>query len=184
MVNSKFERTRPDCKIEKFYTKNRHKKIDRFSGDVFYSHCNAVSEAVGCFYHSCLCQELRPSLTEEDIKRRSKKRDVDESRQGYLQQKSFTVNQMWECEWWKLYKPTTNVKLHIGEHFPYRRLFAAEKLLEEIKEGKLIGYVQCDVRVPENLIANFANFPLLFNNTLVRKNDNGSLMKTYAEDEK
>ena len=29
---------------------------------------------MGCFYHFCPCQELRPSLTEEDIHRGSKKR--------------------------------------------------------------------------------------------------------------
>ena len=31
--------------------------------------------------------------------------------------------------------------------------------------------------------ANFANFPLLFKNTLVSKNDIGDLLKTYAEEE-
>ena len=41
------------------------------------------------------------------------------------------------------------------------------QLLEELKEGKLFGYVQCDIEIPEILRANFANFPPIFNNTLV-----------------
>ena len=90
---------------------------------------------------------------------------------------------MWECEWWRLYKTTTNVKLHIRQNFPYRRSFTEQQLLEGMKNGNLFGYVQCDIEVPENLRTNFANFPPIFKNTLVSKNDIGDLMKTYAEEE-
>ena len=46
------------------------------------------------------------------------------------------------------------------------------------------GCVQCDIEVPENLRANIANFPPIFKNTLVSKNDIGDLMKVYAEEER
>ena len=91
---------------------------------------------------------------------------------------------MWECKRWRLYKTTNTVKQHIREHFPYRRSLAAEQLLEEIKRGTLFGYVHCDIEVPENLRANFVNFPPIFKNTLVSKIDIGDLMKNYAEEEK
>ena len=175
MVMSYFQRTRPDCKIKSFYTTGRQKKIDPFSVDGFFSHCNTVFEAMGCFYHFCPCQELRPSHTEEDVKRRRK---LDELRRSYIQEKGFTVIEMWECEWWRIYKTTANVKLHIRENFPYRRSLTEQKLLEGIKKGSLFGYVQYDIEVPENLRVNFANFPPIFKNTLVSKNDIGYLMKT------
>ena len=70
------------------------------------------------------------------------------------------------------------------EHFPDSRSLAGEQLLKEIKEGKLFGYVQCDIEVPENLRANFANFPPIFKSTLVSKSDIGDLMKNYAEEER
>ena len=120
MVISYFQRTRPDCKTQSFYTTGRQKKIDGFSVDGFCSHCNTVFEAMGCSYHFCPCQELRPSLTEEDIKRGSRRRELDELRRDYIQQKVFTVIEMWECEYWRHYKTTTNVKLHIRENFLYR----------------------------------------------------------------
>ena len=44
--------------------------------------------------------------------------------------------------------------------------------------------MQCDIEVPENLRANFANFPPIFKNPLVSKSDIGDLMKNYAEEEK
>ena len=184
MVMSYFQRTRPECEIESFFTTGRQKKIHCFSVDGFCSHCNTLFEAMGCFYHFCRCQELRRFLTEEDIQRASKKRELDALRQHYIQEQGFRVIEIWECDWWRLYKTTNTVKQHIRENFPYRHSLAAEQLLEEIKKGKLFGYVQCDIEVPEKLRANFANFPPIFKNTLVSKSDIGDLMKKYAEEER
>ena len=112
------------------------------------------------------------------------KRELDALRRHYIQEKGFKVIEMWECDCWRLYKTTNTVKQHIRENFPYRRSLAAEQLLEEIKKGKLFGYVQCDIEVPENLRANFTNFSPILKNTLVRKSDIGDLMKNYVEEEK
>ena len=184
MVMSYIKRTRPECEIESFFTTGRQKKIDCFSVDGFCFHCNTVFEAMGCFLHFRPCQELRPCLTEEDIERGSEKRELDALRRQYIQENGFKVIELWECEWWRLYKTTNTVKQQIREHFPYRRSLAADHLLEEIKKGKLFGYVQCDIEVPENLRSNFYNFPPVFKNTLVSKSDIGDVMKNYAEEER
>ena len=76
---------------------------------------------------------------------------------------------MWECDWWRLFRTTRTVKQHIRQHFPYRSSLAAEQLLEETKKGKLFGYVQRDIEVPEKLRSKFDNFPPIFKNTLVIK---------------
>ena len=182
LVLSYFRRTRPECKIESFFTSGRQKKIDCFSVDGFFSHCNNVFEAMGCFHHICPCQELRPSLTEEEIQRGSKKRELDALRRQYIQEKGFKVIEMWECEWWGPYKTTNTVKQHIREHFPYWRSLAAEQLLEEIMKGKLFGYVQCDIEVPENLRSKIVNVPPIFMSTLVSRSDIGDLpkLKSYC----
>ena len=118
MVMSYFQRTRPECEIESFFTTGRQNKIKCFSVDGFCSHCNTVFEAMGCFYHFCPCQELRPSLTEEVIQRGRKKRELDALRRHYIREKGFKVLEMWECEWWRLYKTTNTVKKPV---LPYRR---------------------------------------------------------------
>ena len=151
IVMSFFQRTRPDCKSESFNTTDRQTKIDCFSVHGFCSHSNTVFDATGCFYPFCHCQELHPSLTEEDIKRGSRKRELDELRRCYIHEKSFTVIEMWESEWWRPYKIANNVKLHIRELFLFRRSLAEQKFLEGIKKGNLFVYVQCDIEVPENL---------------------------------
>ena len=94
MVMSYFQRIGPDCKIERFYTAGRQKKIDRFSADGFCSHCNTVFEAMDCFYHFC---PFYPSLTAEDIKRGSKRRELDELRRSYIKEIGFTFIEMWDC---------------------------------------------------------------------------------------
>ena len=139
---------------------------------------------MGCFYHFCRCQELRPSLTAEDIQRAIEKRDLDSLRRQYIQEKGDTVNKMCECDLWRVYKTTNTVKQHTREHFPCRRSLAAVQLLEEIKEGRFFGSVQCDIEKPENMKVNVVNFPPIFKNILISNIDIGDLMKNYAEEKK
>ena len=113
MVTFHFERTRSDCKSESCYTTGWQKKTNRFSVDGFCSQCNTVFEAVGFFNHFWSRQELRPSLTEEEMKRGCQEKELDEWRWNYIQEKGSTVVEMWEGEWWRLQKKTINDKLHI-----------------------------------------------------------------------
>ena len=80
MVMYIFRKQGADCEIESLYTTGTQKKIDCFKADGFCAHCKTVFEAMGCFYHYCPCQEARPSLTEEDIRRGNKKREMDQIR--------------------------------------------------------------------------------------------------------
>ena len=96
MVVSYFQRQRPDCKIESFYTTGTQKKIDRFKVDGFCAHCTTVFEAMGRFYDYCPYQEARASLTEEDIERGNKKRGMDQMRKQYIKEKGYNVVEMWE----------------------------------------------------------------------------------------
>ena len=87
MVMSYFQRTRPECEIESFFTTGRQNRYDCSSVDGFFSHCNTVFESMSCFYQFCPCQGLRPSLTKQDIQRGSKKRELDALRRHYVQEK-------------------------------------------------------------------------------------------------
>ena len=67
------------------------------------------------------------------------------------------------------------------ESFPYKRPLREESLLEQIRSGKLFGYVQCNIEVPDELKKYLANFPPIFKNTNVGRHDIGLLMKDCAE---
>ena len=55
--------------------------------------------------------------------------------------------------------------------------------MQAIIDGRLFGYVQCDIEVPEHLHDHFSSFPPIFKNTAVSWDDIGNLRKQYAEKE-
>ena len=81
------------------------------------------------------------------------------------------------------YKTTNTFKQHMREHFPFGLLLAAKELLEEIKGGKLFGYVQCEFEGPEFLKSEYANLHDIFKKIFVRKKKIADRMKNYAKEE-
>ena len=59
--------------------------------DGYCDHCKTVFEAMECYYHFCSCQEARPSLTEQDIERGNKKREMDDTRREHIKEKGYKV---------------------------------------------------------------------------------------------
>ena len=55
--------------------------------------------------------------------------------------------------------------------------------MQGIDDGRLFGYVQCDIELPENLRDYFSNFAPVLKNTVVGRDDISNLMKQYAEKE-
>ena len=47
----------------------------------------------------------------------NKKRDISQMRKQYIKEKRYNVLEMWECEWWNLYKTTTCVEDFWENHF-------------------------------------------------------------------
>ena len=101
----------------------------------------------------------------------------------YIQEKGYQIDEMWKCEWWSRHKTNASVRSHLRENFPYKQPLSEEQLLQGIINGRLFGYVQCDIEVPEHLRSYFSNFPPTFKNTVVSREDIGTLMRDYAEKE-
>ena len=98
MVMSSFQRRRPDCKIRSVCTTRTREKIDCFKADGFCAHCNIEFEAIGSFYNYCPRQEAQPSLTEQDIDRGNKMRELDQMRKQYIKEEGKNVVEMREYE--------------------------------------------------------------------------------------
>ena len=96
MVLSFFQQTRPASKIESNVTTGRQKKIYCFNVDGICKYCNTAFEAMGYFTY-CPCQEARPSLTDNEIMRGIKKREQDQMREEYIQQKGYKIIEMWSA---------------------------------------------------------------------------------------
>ena len=63
-------------------------------------------------------QEARPSLTEQDIERGNKKREMDDMRREYIEEKGYKVEEMWERDWWESFKTDDKIKNHVRTRFP------------------------------------------------------------------
>ena len=94
-----------------------------------------------------------------------KKRELDELRKNYIEEKGYKVVQIWECEWWTKVKNDPTTKQFIRTNFPYKLPLTHDNLLNQIRTGSLFGYVQCDLEVPDELKSKFADFPPIFKNT-------------------
>ena len=53
--------------------------FDCFSVDGNWNHCNTVFEAMDCYFQYCPCQEAHPSLTDNELIRRTRKRVQDQN---------------------------------------------------------------------------------------------------------
>ena len=91
---------------------------------------------------------------------------------------------MWECQWKLHIRDNYEIKSFVRSTFPYKRPLSFENLLSRIRKGELFGYVQSDLRVPENLREKFESFPPNSKNIFVSRSDIGDFIKKHAEENK
>ena len=112
-----------------------------------------------------------------------RKKSYTNDENNKYRKKGYNIIEKYEGEDWKFYKSDNTVKQHLHESFTCKMLLREEHFLKKIKKGRLVGHVQCDIEVPENLCENSANFPTNLEKINVSRNDIGSLMKAYAGNE-
>ena len=86
MVMSYFQATRPQSKIESYYTTGTQKKAS-----VLMVTATILGRFVG------------PSLSDDEVKRQTKKREMGDQtnrkRREYIRKKGLFQEKMWECSW-------------------------------------------------------------------------------------
>ena len=81
----------------------------------------------------------------------------------------------------KVYKTDIIVEQHLRESFHHKTPKREERLSENINSVCSFVYVRCDFEVSEDLPEAFANFPPIFNNIKVRRDDIRTFIEDYAE---
>ena len=121
-------------------------------------------------------------MSEEETQKGLKKREYGELRRDYLRNKEYKIFEKWECNWWETVKGDECVKIHVRNNFPFKLPLTQESLLTNTRDDKLIGYLQCDLEVPDWLKYKFSNFPPICKNFNVSRADIGDYMRDYAID--
>ena len=90
--------------------------------------------------------------------------------------------EIWECRWKKWKTDNTNgVKEFVNKNYPFVPPLSKSALTERIKREDLFGVVDCSLEVPEELYPYFEDFPPIFKNCEVGRDDIGEHMKDYAQ---
>ena len=170
----------PECSIQTQFN-GKQKKFGRFSVDGYCSHCSTVFEAMGCFYHFCHCQEKR-RLPLEDIEKGVKRRQSDAFRRRFLRSKGLKIVEIWECQWWRMVKSNEEgAKDFMKKNHPFIPPLSEASLLQRIRQEQLFGVLDCTIEVPMELRDQFADFPPIFKNCDVSREDIGTHMRSFAQ---
>lgn len=95
------------------------------------------------------------------------------------------VVELWECEWKVTRRRDSCVKLFLDATFRRRRVpwkMTSQEILTGVRNGRVFGMIQCNIRVREELRAHFAEMQPIFKNIHMSRDDLGPYMRRYAEE--
>lgn len=176
----------PQCTIQCLFRNGKQKRIGPYLVDGYCAHCQTVYEVMGCYYHACDCQMDRivSSGDEEKMEWAAYRRQFDEEKRHFIETVlGLEYKVIWECDWKKEIQINNHLKQFIKCQYPFKkRELTVREMTKKVTNGSLFGFVECDISVPEELREKFKDFPPIFKNIEVSKEDIGEYMCKYAED--
>ena len=118
-------------------------------------------------------------MTVKDIRARDQQRVRD------LQDKGHTVEIIWEKDWEALVTQSPEIKAYSSQHRTYthfKKYLNQDQIIHYIQDGRLFGFVECDIEVPDHLKEYFSEMTPIFKNVNVRLDDVGEFMQEYAKE--
>ena len=138
----------------------------------------------GCFWHGHDCgvdvsAEVRGQTAQCRLADTLKK-------QEYLKQLGYRVVVMWECQWSKIVSFSVEIKSFLSAYFGkvYGRMkdgMSTESILARVADGRLFGFVECDVSVPEDKLDYFSEMAPVFKNVDLSREHLSPHMRDFAE---
>ena len=160
----------------------REKRIGKHQVDGWCSETKTAYQFQGCFFHGCSCN--REEVNAVNGKPMAQLLADTRKTTAYLRH-FVTVVELWECEW-KEMRRTPAVRKCVDAAFPRRRhvrwTMTSQQILNGVRAGTVFGMIECDIRVPEELRAHFAEMQPVFKNISLMREDLGPFMRRYAEE--
>ena len=164
------ESNRTGCTI-RHQANGREKRIGKLLVDGWCAETRTAYQFHGCYFHGC-----RDCYDQEETNKLNGKTmamllEDTKKNTAYLR-RHVKVVEMWECEWKRERDPPPRQKWNMTQ----------QQIITAVVDGTLFGMVECDVRVPSELRAHFAEMQPIFKNATVTRDDIGSFMRQYAEE--
>ena len=153
--------------------------------DGFCEESKEVFEFLGCLWHGhgCRIWQTPGGVNPVNGKTFQELRQKTEEKIKLLEDCGFRVRFIWECQWKRLSleEDVISFTKMLKSVRPRRRL-SYQKILKGVQSGKLFGFVLVDIYTPNHLKQLFNEFPPIFKNAMVGREDVGELMKGFAEE--
>ena len=157
--------------------------------DGFHGPSRTVFQFHGCWWHGHDCNLTKGKEMNEKRKKPMKELlKQTKANSKYIRDQGYNLVEMWECEWCRLKKTSSQVQQFIDSKFrrpqDHHKTLTEVEILSAIRNESLFGVVGCDIRVPDALKPAFAEMPPIFKNTDISRDDIGEYMKAFAEKQK
>ena len=151
---------------------DREKRIGKLSVDGWCADTNTAYQFHGCFWHGCpKCHTDPDEINAVNGKTMGVLLAETKKHTEYLRRHVKVVD-MWECAWKRERDPPRRPKWTMTQ----------QQIIAAVVDGTLFGMIECDIRVPSELRAHFAEMQPIFKNATVTRDDIGPFMREYAEE--
>ena len=174
-----WEAAKNGCTI-RHQVNGREKRIGKLPVDGWCAETRTAYQFHGCYFHGCTnCYEPQETNTLNGKTMATLLEDTKKNT-AYLRRHVHVV-EMWECEWKEIRKEP-DVKSFLAPTRRQKWKMTQQQIITAVVDGTLFGMVECDVRVPSELRAHFAEMQPIFKNATVTRDDIGPFMRQYAEE--
>ena len=155
--------------------------------DGFHAQTQTVYQFHGCYWHGHDCSLNRgKEFNEKRNKPMAELLEETRANTEYIKSKGCRVVEMWECEWRDMKKTNRELQCFIATEVRRTldkvKIMSPARILNEVRNERLFGCVEVDIRVPDHLKEKFSEMCPIFKNAEISRDDIGDFMKAYAEE--
>ena len=150
----------------------REKRVGNLLVDGWCAETRTAYQFHGCYFHGCPKCHTDPEETNKLNGKTMATLLADTKKHTTYLRRHVKVVEMWECAWKRERDPPPRQKWKMTQ----------QQIITAVVDGTLFGMVECDVRVPSELRADFVEMQPIFKNTTVTRDDIGPFMRQYAEE--
>ena len=174
-----WESAKSGCVI-RHQVNGRENRIGKRRVDGWCAETRTAYQFHGCFWHGCPKCYDQNETNSVNGKTMAVLLEDTKKNTAYLR-RHVKVVEMWECDWKELRKEP-DVKSFLAPARRQKWKMTQQQIITAVVDGTLFGMVECDVRLPSELRAHFAEMQPIFKNVTITRDDIGPFMRQYAEE--
>jgi G:T-mismatch repair DNA endonuclease (very short patch repair protein) len=143
-----------------------------------------VLQYLGCYFHSHMCQFCTRQKHSTDLENTQNQLKTYQNLQ-YLTDLGYEVHYVWECQFDLIKVVNKKVSEFVNKlNFlvDTRPQISEQTIIREVQTGALFGMVEVDIETPPEYYHHFAEFQPVIKRASVSKEDIGSVMKRFADE--